>query len=170
MMKMYFGVGTHKILFLDNAFAEFVSRKFSSKSCLFTKKKKIKVENKTVKIRFNRCFLNFCQILKMFPCFHFDWSSEFCFLKWKKTYSLCKNFCCILFQFYWLIGDFLGRFQEVWLDKRTGGVCFSISSKALTITGIDDRRYWNHIPTEESRWEICHNIGFCSKIGIETFF
>lgn len=27
----------------------------------------------------------------------------------------------------------------------------SISSKALMITGIDDRRYWNYIPTEESR-------------------
>ncbi|KAM0043711.1 hypothetical protein Hdeb2414_s0010g00344451 [Helianthus debilis subsp. tardiflorus] len=38
-----------------------------------------------------------------------------------------------------------------WLDKRTGGVCLSISCKALTITGIDDRRYWNFIPTNESR-------------------
>ncbi|MBA0680600.1 hypothetical protein Gotur_005613 [Gossypium turneri] len=28
----------------------------------------------------------------------------------------------------------------------------SISSKGLQITGIDDRRYWNHIPTEESRF------------------
>lgn len=41
--------------------------------------------------------------------------------------------------------------QEFWLDKRTGGICLSISSKALMITGIDDRRYWNHISTEESR-------------------
>lgn len=48
---------------------------------------------------------------------------------------------------------FDGGTKEVWLDKRTGGVCFSISSKALTITGIDDRRYWNHIPTEESRFQ-----------------
>ncbi|KAK6239902.1 hypothetical protein QUC31_005371 [Theobroma cacao] len=42
--------------------------------------------------------------------------------------------------------------KEVWLDKSTGGVCLSISSKALTITGIDDRRYWSHISTEESRY------------------
>ncbi|TYJ08750.1 hypothetical protein E1A91_A11G094500v1 [Gossypium mustelinum] len=42
--------------------------------------------------------------------------------------------------------------KEIWLDKNTGGVCLSISSKALTITGIDDRRYWTHISTEESRY------------------
>ncbi|XAR63098.1 hypothetical protein NMG60_11022922 [Bertholletia excelsa] len=48
---------------------------------------------------------------------------------------------------------FDGGTKEIWLDKRTGGVCLSISSKALTITGIDDRRYWNHIPTEESRFK-----------------
>ncbi|WRX09115.1 Phloem protein 2-like - like 1 [Theobroma cacao] len=41
--------------------------------------------------------------------------------------------------------------KEIWLDKSTGGVCLSIASKALTITGIDDRRYWSHISTEESR-------------------
>ena len=44
-----------------------------------------------------------------------------------------------------------GYEQEIWLDKNTGGVCLSISSKALTITGVDDRRYWSHISTEESR-------------------
>jgi len=27
----------------------------------------------------------------------------------------------------------------------------SISSRALSITGIDDRRYWNFIPNDESR-------------------
>ncbi|OMP00520.1 hypothetical protein COLO4_12617 [Corchorus olitorius] len=42
--------------------------------------------------------------------------------------------------------------KEIWLDKNTGGICLSISSKALTITGIDDRRYWSHISTEESRY------------------
>ncbi|KAM1050435.1 hypothetical protein ACFX13_032903 [Malus domestica] len=42
--------------------------------------------------------------------------------------------------------------KTVWLDKSTGSVCLSISSKGLAITGIDDRRYWNHIPTEESRF------------------
>lgn len=41
--------------------------------------------------------------------------------------------------------------QELWIDKNTGRLCVSISSKALRITGIDDRRYWSHIPTDESR-------------------
>ncbi|OMP09642.1 hypothetical protein COLO4_05266 [Corchorus olitorius] len=45
-----------------------------------------------------------------------------------------------------------GADKKVWLDKSTGGVCLSISAKGLRITGIDDRRYWNHIPTEESRF------------------
>ncbi|KAE8680726.1 F-box protein PP2-A13 [Hibiscus syriacus] len=47
---------------------------------------------------------------------------------------------------------FDGGTKEIRLDKNTGGVCLSISSKALTITGIDDRRYWSHISTEESRY------------------
>ncbi|KAK2664656.1 hypothetical protein Ddye_003230 [Dipteronia dyeriana] len=45
-----------------------------------------------------------------------------------------------------------GGNKKVWLDKSSGGVCLSISSKGLVITGIDDRRYWNHIPTDESRF------------------
>lgn len=44
--------------------------------------------------------------------------------------------------------------QEVWLDRVTGKVCMSISAKAMVITGIDDRRYWNWIPTEESRLDL----------------
>ncbi|XP_022737665.1 F-box protein PP2-A13-like [Durio zibethinus] len=48
---------------------------------------------------------------------------------------------------------FDGGTKEVWLDKSSGKLCLSVSSKALKITGIDDRRYWNHIPTEESRFE-----------------
>lgn len=44
--------------------------------------------------------------------------------------------------------------QEVWLDRVTGKVCMSISAKAMTINGIDDRRYWNWIPTEESRLDL----------------
>ncbi|MBA0801072.1 hypothetical protein Gohar_011463 [Gossypium harknessii] len=44
-----------------------------------------------------------------------------------------------------------GGTKKVWLDKSSGGLCMSISSKGLHITGIDDRRYWNHIPTDESR-------------------
>ncbi|KAK1373154.1 Phloem protein 2-A13 [Heracleum sosnowskyi] len=47
---------------------------------------------------------------------------------------------------------FDGGSKQVWVDKSTGGVCLSISAKALSITGIDDRRYWNHIPTDESRF------------------
>ncbi|XWS37773.1 hypothetical protein CRYUN_Cryun19dG0073800 [Craigia yunnanensis] len=48
---------------------------------------------------------------------------------------------------------FDGGTKEVWLDKSSGKLCLSASAKALKITGIDDRRYWNHIPTEESRFE-----------------
>ncbi|CAK9319033.1 unnamed protein product [Citrullus colocynthis] len=46
-----------------------------------------------------------------------------------------------------------GVSKEFWLDKKTGGLSMAISWKALTITGIDDRRYWNHIFTEESRFQ-----------------
>lgn len=38
------------------------------------------------------------------------------------------------------------------MDKVTSRVCMSISAKAMSITGIEDRRYWNWIPTEESRF------------------
>uniref|UniRef100_A0A1D1ZCI8 F-box protein PP2-A15 n=1 Tax=Anthurium amnicola TaxID=1678845 RepID=A0A1D1ZCI8_9ARAE len=44
--------------------------------------------------------------------------------------------------------------KEVWLNRVTGGVCMSISAKAMAITGIDDRRYWTWIPTEESRFHM----------------
>ncbi|KAJ0476653.1 putative phloem protein [Helianthus annuus] len=44
--------------------------------------------------------------------------------------------------------------NEVWLDMVTGRLCVSISAKAMSITGIDDRRYWNWIQTEESRFNI----------------
>ncbi|KAJ7952371.1 F-box protein PP2-A13 [Quillaja saponaria] len=50
------------------------------------------------------------------------------------------------------LNTFDGGTKKVWLDKGTGSICLSISSKGLTITGVDDRRYWNHIPTEESRF------------------
>lgn len=43
-------------------------------------------------------------------------------------------------------------YKEVWLDRVTGRVCISISAKAMSITGIDDRRYWTWLPTEESRF------------------
>ncbi|XP_065043640.1 F-box protein PP2-A15-like isoform X2 [Musa acuminata AAA Group] len=40
--------------------------------------------------------------------------------------------------------------KVLWLDRATGGVCLSVSAKGMTITGIEDRRYWSWIPTEES--------------------
>ncbi|KAJ8423157.1 hypothetical protein Cgig2_003735 [Carnegiea gigantea] len=43
--------------------------------------------------------------------------------------------------------------KQVWLDKVTGKVCLSISAKGMAITGIEDRRYWSWIPTEESSEE-----------------
>ncbi|OIW20443.1 hypothetical protein TanjilG_11142 [Lupinus angustifolius] len=51
--------------------------------------------------------------------------------------------------------------KEIWLDKKTGGVCLAISSKGLKITGIDDRRYWNYISTEESRF---HMVAYLQQI------
>ncbi|MED6162169.1 hypothetical protein PIB30_067828 [Stylosanthes scabra] len=48
---------------------------------------------------------------------------------------------------------FDGGTKEVWLDRKSGQVCLFISSKSFKITGIDDRRYWNNIPTEESRFK-----------------
>jgi len=44
--------------------------------------------------------------------------------------------------------------KEAWLDRVTGRVCLAISARGMAITGIDDRRYWNWIPTEESRFNI----------------
>ncbi|CAN1860363.1 F-box protein PP2-A15 [Linum perenne] len=41
--------------------------------------------------------------------------------------------------------------KELWLDRVTGRVCVSISAKSMSITGIEDRRYWNWVETEESR-------------------
>lgn len=49
--------------------------------------------------------------------------------------------------------SFDGGTKQVWIDKKNGGVCLAISSKGMAITGIDDRRYWNHIPTDESRFQ-----------------
>ncbi|KAG8501000.1 hypothetical protein CXB51_003086 [Gossypium anomalum] len=45
-------------------------------------------------------------------------------------------------------------YKEVWLDRVTGRVCMAISAKGMAITGIDDRRYWNRVATEESRFHI----------------
>ncbi|KAL9999802.1 putative phloem protein [Helianthus debilis subsp. tardiflorus] len=45
-----------------------------------------------------------------------------------------------------------GGTKKVWLHKGTGKPCVSISFSGLSITGIDDRRYWSRISTEESRF------------------
>ncbi|XP_039122824.1 F-box protein PP2-A13-like [Dioscorea cayenensis subsp. rotundata] len=56
---------------------------------------------------------------------------------------------------------FDGGAKEFWLEKWKGQVCMSISSKGLAITGIDDRRYWNHIPSDESRF---HSVAYLQQI------
>ncbi|KAF3637372.1 F-box protein PP2-A15 [Capsicum annuum] len=43
------------------------------------------------------------------------------------------------------------RIREVWLDRISGRICMSISSKAMLITNMEDRRHWTWFPTEESR-------------------
>ncbi|KAK1409162.1 hypothetical protein QVD17_35687 [Tagetes erecta] len=43
--------------------------------------------------------------------------------------------------------------NEVWMDREGGGICMLVSWKGMKITGIDDRRYWSHIPTSQSRFE-----------------
>ncbi|KAL3499407.1 hypothetical protein ACH5RR_038500 [Cinchona calisaya] len=48
--------------------------------------------------------------------------------------------------------SFDGGSKKVWLDKSSGKFCLSISSNGLAITGIDDRRYWSRLQTEESRF------------------
>ncbi|KAJ4874040.1 F-box protein PP2-A14 [Raphanus sativus] len=42
--------------------------------------------------------------------------------------------------------------KEAWLDKRSGKMCLAISPKAMKITGFDDRRYWERISSDESRF------------------
>ncbi|KAK1272797.1 F-box protein PP2-A13 [Acorus gramineus] len=78
--------------------------------------------------------------------------------------------------------SFDGGTKEMWLQKSTGGLCLLISSKALSITGIDDRRYWNHIPTEGTRFrtvaylqqiwwfEVVGEIEFCFPPGTYSLF
>lgn len=72
---------------------------------------------------------------------------------------VCRGFVNLILFVHWVDKfAYNGCVQKVWLDKSTGGVCLSISAKGLVITGIDDRRYWNHIPTEESRWDVLEPI------------
>ncbi|XP_010505206.1 PREDICTED: F-box protein PP2-A15-like isoform X1 [Camelina sativa] len=44
--------------------------------------------------------------------------------------------------------------KEVWIDRLTGRVCMAISARGMAITGIEDRRYWNWIATDESRFHV----------------
>lgn len=78
--------------------------------------------------------------------------------------------------------SFDGGTKKFWLQKNTGKFYMSISSKALLITGIDDRRYWKYIPTEESRFfsvaylqqiwwlEMVGEIEFCFPPGIYSLY
>ncbi|KAL6977663.1 hypothetical protein U1Q18_026454 [Sarracenia purpurea var. burkii] len=56
---------------------------------------------------------------------------------------------------------FDGGTKEVWMEKSRGEICVSISWEAMKIIGIDDRRYWNHIPTDESRF---HKVAYLQQI------
>lgn len=51
--------------------------------------------------------------------------------------------------------------KEIWLEKSSGRMCMAISWKGLKITGIDDRRYWSHIPSQESRF---HAIAYLHQV------
>uniref|UniRef100_A0A7C9AZI9 F-box domain-containing protein n=1 Tax=Opuntia streptacantha TaxID=393608 RepID=A0A7C9AZI9_OPUST len=51
--------------------------------------------------------------------------------------------------------------KEIWLEKGSGRMCMAISWKGLKITGIDDRRYWSHIPCQESRF---HSIAYLHQV------
>lgn len=55
--------------------------------------------------------------------------------------------------------------QEVWLDRISGKICMSISSKALLITNVEDRRHWNWFPTEESRLDLVETM--CNYVIIK---
>ncbi|KAL0324344.1 UNVERIFIED_CONTAM: F-box protein PP2-A13 [Sesamum calycinum] len=57
--------------------------------------------------------------------------------------------------------SFDGGTKRVWLDKTTGKTCMLIASNGLAITGIDDRRYWTRIPTEESRF---YSVAYLQQI------
>ncbi|XP_052186757.1 F-box protein PP2-A13-like [Diospyros lotus] len=56
---------------------------------------------------------------------------------------------------------FDGGSKEVWMEKGSGGICIAISWKGMKITGINDRRYWTHIPSDESRF---HKIAYLQQI------
>lgn len=76
-----------------------------------------------------------------------------------------------IYSIWWLL-------QVLWLDRVTGRVCMSISAKAMAITGIEDRRYWNWIPTEESRllvialsgFQACHIYNLLQQLNANMCF
>lgn len=51
--------------------------------------------------------------------------------------------------------------KEIWVEKSSGKMCMAISWKEMSITGIDDRRYWSHISTQESRF---HAIAYLKQV------
>lgn len=51
--------------------------------------------------------------------------------------------------------------KEVWLDRTSGRISMSISTKAMLITSGEDRRHWNWFPTEESRF---HAVAYCQQV------
>ncbi|KAJ6804152.1 F-box protein PP2-A13-like [Iris pallida] len=77
---------------------------------------------------------------------------------------------------------FDGGTKEFWMEKSRGRICMAVSSKGMAITGIDDRRYWNYIPTEESRFhtvaylqqiwwlEVSGEVDFCFPVGTYSLY
>ncbi|KAK6162370.1 hypothetical protein DH2020_002211 [Rehmannia glutinosa] len=66
---------------------------------------------------------------------------------------------------------FDGGTKEVWIDKRTGGVCLAISSKAMAITGIDDRRFQTVAYLHQIWWlEVDGDLEFQFPKGTYSLF
>ncbi|KAI3517645.1 hypothetical protein L1887_16860 [Cichorium endivia] len=51
--------------------------------------------------------------------------------------------------------------EDVWIEKRSGGICMLVSWSGMKITGIHDRRYWTHVSTLQSRF---HTIAYLKQI------
>ncbi|XP_059304852.1 F-box protein PP2-A13 [Lycium ferocissimum] len=52
------------------------------------------------------------------------------------------------------------KYKAFWMEKNKG-VCVCISWKEMKITGIEDRRYWNHMSSDESRFR---TVAFLKQI------
>ncbi|XP_042433151.1 F-box protein PP2-A13-like [Zingiber officinale] len=95
-----------------------------------------------------------------------------------------KDRLCLKEVYFWLCrpNPLEGGNKIFWLEKNRGGICMSISSKGLLITGIDDRRYWNYVSTDESRFhevaylqqtwwfEVDGEVDFCFPAGTYSLF